>query len=91
MEQRVKTIVRLFGEFRNFTEDQELEILIGDRATVEDLKGELEIQLTKLNASRKISDLMKVSALADENGILESGEPLGLRTWFAILPPVSGG
>lgn len=74
--------VRLFGAFRNY--QQELNLEIDSGATVQDLK---EILFSHFDDKK----LVQESAIADEKQILLPDELIGLRTWLAVLPPVCGG
>lgn len=74
--------VRLFGAFRNYRDELNLEI--DSQATVQDLK---EILLGHFENKK----LVQESAIADEKQILLPSDLIGSRTWLAILPPVCGG
>jgi molybdopterin converting factor small subunit len=87
----MKARLRLFGEFRNFTDSAEIEVPVNDGFTVEDLKSQAAVQLGKLRPGYDLERLLSRSAVADENRILDPKELIGDHRWFALLPPVSGG
>ena len=74
--------VRLFGAFRNYQDELNLEI--DSQATVQDLRRALLDYFDN-------QALVMQSAIADEWQILMPDELIGSRTWLAILPPVCGG
>lgn len=74
--------VRLFGAFRNY--QQELNLEIEPETTVQDIK---KILFQHFDDQKLVHE----SAIADEKQILLPDELIGSRTWLAILPPVCGG
>jgi molybdopterin converting factor small subunit len=83
--------VRLFGEFRNFTEKAEIEISVAPHFTVQDLKSQLAAYLGPLRPDFDLESLLNRSAISDEERVLAPEEKLADQRWFALLPPVSGG
>ena len=84
--------IRLFGAFRNLCKEPLITIsLSGDRCSHNELKAALGDFLAPTSSSFDVKGLLAVTAIADENRIMNVDEPIldGMR--LAVLPPVNGG
>ena len=85
--------IRLFGAFRNFSENHEIELEVPLNCSLGDLKACLMKRLS--DDSRRDSDalplLMDRSVFASEADVLRPTDVLQDGMRLAILPPVCGG
>jgi molybdopterin converting factor small subunit len=79
--------VRLFGALRRYGTDPTLTVSVPDDATVADLRRAFAAQLKDDHARA----LLKASAFATDQRVLNDAEPLPRDHEMAVLPPVSGG
>lgn len=92
--EHVRVSVRLFGAFRKYGDGSEIAVEVPRGTTVAALRRHLGDALRRCCAAFAEQQLLDVSVLADDERILEDGEPLGWgadRVALAILPPVCGG
>lgn len=79
--------IRLFGAFRDQADDAEIRVSLPDGATVETLREAFREALSNDNARA----LLRASAFATDDAILDDSEPVPADRDIAILPPVCGG
>ncbi len=80
--------VRLFGAFRQFSPESSVEIRLAAGARVADLRtGFAELFAGNDNALA----LLKASAFATDQAVLDDNDPVPLEQPLSVLPPVCGG
>lgn len=90
----VRICVRLFGAFRKYAEGAEVSFEVPRDTTVSALRAHLGEALRRGCPAFGDQELLDVSVLADEDGILDDGQRLGAGAHpvvLAVLPPVCGG
>jgi len=80
--------IKLFGGFRQYTEDPELRIDIMHSATVSTLRSRVAELFGDDSAAR---ELLKVSAFATDQRVLDEDDPVPNGSELSLLPPVCGG
>ena len=86
---RVK--LRLFGAFRDYSENPVLEFDIVSPMTVAEFRELVVERLKALKHSSQTDALVSDSALADEDSTLGEQDLVRAGQELAILPPVCGG
>lgn len=84
----IQVKIRLFGAFRNFIEQPEVELAVPSGTSLADLKPALA---RHLQGGDRIQALLAESAFADEKRVLLDSETLAANVRLAVLPPVCGG
>lgn len=91
----MKTIrVQLFGSLREFGDDKNTELHLPSGLSVNLLREELARHFIAKHGQSKgatATEILRVSAFADEQSILSPESSLEGRSWIAVLPPVCGG
>ena len=82
----IKIKIYGFGIFRQYIQDEYLQLHIPKNTSIQDLKSVLSKQLPALEAS-----IINVSAIAKDNNILNHATRLTNDCSLDILPPVCGG
>ncbi len=83
-ENRLEVAVKLFGVFRNFSEQEEIQFSLPEGATAQDVKK-------ALGEMWPVDVLIAQSVVADETHVLQPEESIQCGVKLAILPPVCGG
>ncbi len=83
--------LRLFGAFRDYSENPVLEFELDEAVTVERFRGLLLDRLCALKGSPQTAALVADSAIADEESTLDEQDWIQGGRELAILPPVCGG
>lgn len=94
MMKTIKLRIELFGAFRQYTKEENLEICLKPGASLKDLRKELGSALQNLSPSSSptsIQGLIESSAFADERAVLSESLRLESDMNIAVLPPVCGG
>jgi molybdopterin converting factor small subunit len=79
--------VRLFGAFRQFGSAPTLRVSVPDGGTVADLRAAVAASLPSGNAH----SLLRASAFATDDRMLDDADVLPASDELAVLPPVCGG
>jgi molybdopterin converting factor small subunit len=90
----IELTIELFGAFRQYTKERNLEIHLPCGASLSDLRKELEhalLQLSPASAPSAIQSLIEASAFADESSIMSETLRFDRDMTIAVLPPVCGG
>ena len=90
----VRVCVRLFGAFRKYADGAEVTFEVPRDTTVSALRAHLGEALRRQLPAFGDQELLDVSVVADEDGILDDGQRLGAGVHpivLAVLPPVCGG
>lgn len=85
MDQSIK--VRLFGAFRQYAENGSIRVPVADAATVAELRTAFGDVLEDDNAR----SLLRASAFATDERVLDETDPVPADREISILPPVCGG
>lgn len=80
--------VKLFGGFRQFREESSLVLEMEDAFTVDDLRRQVA---RVFDHDDNALSLLKASAFATDNRVLDDGETVPVDADLALLPPVCGG
>lgn len=84
--------LELFGAFRHYTTEENLEIRLNCGASLSDLRNELERALSQAHPQvNSLRGLIEASAFADEKAVLSETLRLDRDMTIAVLPPVCGG
>lgn len=87
--------VRLFGVFRKYVSDSNgVRLQIPEEATVREVKSALATYLAENSPNFKAGEgamLITDSAIANEERVMNDGDPIHPARTLAILPPVCGG
>lgn len=86
-----KVEISLYGAFRAFNDGAPIVFDAPKGARLREIKASFLIALKKIAPEGVDEELLKVSALADENEIIGADYLLHQNVSLAILPPVSGG
>lgn len=79
--------IELFGRFRDFGNGRTMTVRLAEAATVAELRTAFGAQLGD-NSARA---LLRTSAFATDERVLDDAEPVPSGRTLAILPPVCGG
>lgn len=79
--------VRLFGAFRQYADPPRLQVSLPAGATVAQLRSAFAEALPDDNARV----LLKASAFATDEAVLEEDDPVPVEDVLSVLPPVCGG
>jgi molybdopterin converting factor small subunit len=83
--------VRLFGAFRNYSNESEIVVETDQALSLEEVKAGL-LKLLSINGQMDaIKTLLSQSAIANESRVLGDSELVLPGMKLAILPPVCGG
>ncbi len=85
MSQQVE--VRLFGAFRQYSRDAAIAVTLPESATVTNLREAFADALEDDNARA----LLKASAFATDEAVLDEDDSVPEHGRISILPPVCGG
>lgn len=80
--------IKLFGGFRQFREESTLVLDTGSGITVADLRSQVA---GVFNDDDNALSLLKASAFATDNRVLDDEEKVPVKADLALLPPVCGG
>jgi molybdopterin converting factor small subunit len=83
--------VRLFGAFRNYSNESEVAIEVESALTLLEIKASILKKLTAPGKEDAIKTLLSQSAVANESRVLGESELVLPGMKLAILPPVCGG
>jgi molybdopterin converting factor small subunit len=87
-----KTVqIRLFGAFRNYSNESEIAVEIDSASSLMDIKAGLLRKLAVHGKEDAIRALLGQSAVANETRVLTESELVLPGMKLAILPPVCGG
>ena len=86
----MKVSVQLFGAFRPYLLKGELVVETRDGVSIKDFKDDISEALKKIEPEFKEDELLRLSAVATEDEILQDSRTL-TTTQVALLPPVCGG
>jgi molybdopterin converting factor small subunit len=90
----VQVRIQLFGAFRKYADGSDVSLEVPRGTTVSALRAYLAEALRRGCPAFDGEGLLELSAVADDERILDDTTPLGLsvdRLRLAILPPVCGG
>ena len=79
--------VKLFGAFRQYSPDKAIVVNLPEEASVAKLRQAFSEQLGDDNARA----LLRSSAFATDEAVLEESDPVPTGRSLSILPPVCGG
>lgn len=79
--------VRLFGAFRQFGAEPTLRVDVAEDATVADVRAAIGARLEGDN----VHSLLRASAFATDDRVLNDADAVPSGPELAILPPVCGG
>lgn len=82
--------LQLFGRFREFSPNQEVELDFPGISTVAEFREAFDAWALA-HWPGYAPGLLKASAIATESALLHAGSPLPADGRIAVLPPVSGG
>ena len=80
--------LKLFGAFRQFGPETEVEMSVPDNARVTDLRAALA---RHYQGNDNALSLLKASAFATDQAVLDDDDDLPTHQPLSILPPVCGG
>lgn len=80
--------IRLFGAFRQFSDDSTVTVVIPDNACIADVRQALQDHYA---GNDNALALLKASAFATDQAVLDDAERLPQGEPLSILPPVCGG
>jgi len=83
--------VRLFGAFRDFSNESTLALELPEGATVAHARVALSEIFGQSPSGLHFKALLNDSVLADERTTLLESDPISAGAELAILPPVCGG
>ncbi len=83
--------VRLFGAFREYSENNVLHFEFEPGASLATIKQSLEHRFSVLRPDKPAAALLAQSVLADDQAVLAEGFVLEKSQELAIIPPVCGG
>jgi molybdopterin converting factor small subunit len=90
----IRVCVQLFGAFRKYSNGSDVTFEVPRGTTVSALRKHLAEALRRGSPAFDGQELLELSAVADDEHILDDAAPLGLgadRVSLVILPPVCGG
>lgn len=85
----MRVTVQLFGHFRKFGDQLQLELPDGSR--IADLENTFMRAIETRDAAFYRHDNLRASRFCDDDNILPRDRPVNDGEHFSVLPPVSGG
>lgn len=86
----MKVTVHLFGEFRQYQQESEVQLALENPQTIKEIREGLKLYAQEHWPNFKAS-LLNISAFADKTQILRDSSPVPANGELFIMPPVSGG
>ncbi len=83
--------VRLYGAFREYSEQSSLRFSLSPGSDLNDLRAVLRAQLEILKPGSHPGDLLEKSVFADAEDILQADYRLVKSQNLSVIPPVCGG
>ena len=83
--------VRLYGAFREYSQEKVLRFQLEPGSSLEDLRGTLAQHLEVLQPAAATRELVAKSAFASDHDILDENHRLLQSQVLSIIPPVCGG
>ena len=89
----MKIKLELFGASRDFSESDHLDIVVQDKASVEDLRNEIIKFIDKnFSGNENFIKVVKSSAFCSENNeIISDNYKITKNQKIGIIPPIGGG
>ena len=89
----MKIKLELFGASRDFSDKDHIEIDIGEKASLDDLRNEIIKYLDKkFNGNQSFIKVVKSSAFCSENNeIISDNYKITKDQKIGIIPPIGGG
>lgn len=80
--------IQLFGAFRQFGDTGEVTLAVPEQACIADVREAMRLHYA---GNDKALALLRASAFADDERVLDDAEAVPTRSALAVLPPVCGG
>ena len=89
----MKIKIELFGDARNFSDQDYLEITLPELSSIKEVRENLmDLVKNKYPDNKNYLEIVKCSAFANEhNEIVQEHHHLSTHTKLSIIPPVGGG
>ena len=89
----MKIKIELFGDARNFSDQDYLEITLPELSSIKEVRENLmDLVKNKYPDNKNYLEIVKCSAFANENNeIVQEHYHLSAHTKLSIIPPVGGG
>jgi len=89
----MKIKIELFGDARNFSDQDYLEITLPELSSIKEVRENLmDLVKNKYPDNKNYLEIVKCSAFANEhNEIVQERYHLSTHTKLSIIPPVGGG